>query len=273
MITDIFMVFEIPFMQHALWTGILVGIMCAFLGVYIVMRRIVFVGASLAQISSTGFAVGILFGWNPMLSALCLTLLGVLMFAYNLQSKRIPQDSTLALGYTIASASSILLLSKHPKGDADLIGLLFGNILTITPDQIWILLGTLIVLGSIHLIFYKEFLFIAFDPEMAETLGFNPQFWNILFYITVGTLISLAIKSAGILLVFSLLVIPSISAILLTQSMKRLFLVSIAIAVISVPIGLFFSFTQDLPSGPTIVAVMSAILLLSFITNKLTKSV
>ncbi len=261
-------IFEIDFMRHALITGLLVGIMCSFIGVYIVLRRIVFVGASLAQISSSGFAVGILFGIDPVLSALGLTLMGVLIFGYNLQSKTIPQDSTLALGYTMASAGSILLLSKHPRGDADLMGLLFGNILTITPDQIYVLLATLIILGGIHLIFYKEFLFISFDPEMAETLGYRPQVWNIVFYITVGILISLAVKSAGILLVFGLLVIPPIVAIMLTEKMKRIFILSVLTSVISIPTGLYLSFTQDFPSGPTIVAVMSVILFISFIFNK-----
>ena len=266
-------IFKIEFMQHALFTGLLVGVMCSFIGVYIVLRRIVFVGASLAQISSTGFAIGILLEMNPVVSALAQTMLGVIWFAFNLNSKKIPQDSTLALGYTIASASAILILSKHPKGDADLMGLLFGNILTITSDQIYILLGALIVLGSIHLIFYKEFLFVSFDPEMSETLGFRPQVWNVLFYITVGILISLAIKSAGILLVFGLLVLPPITAILITEKMSRIFLWSVLIAVISIPSGLYLSFTQDIPSAPTIIALMTVWLAGGFAFNKIRYSV
>ncbi|MBL7995381.1 metal ABC transporter permease [bacterium] len=266
-------IFEIEFMQHALYTGLLVGIMCSFLGVYIVLRRIVFVGASLAQISSTGFAIGIIFEMNPVVSAMALTMIGVVWFAFNLNSKKIPQDSTLALGYIIASASAILILSKHPKGDADLLGLLFGNILTITSDQIYILLAALIILGSIHLIFYKEFLFVSFDPEMSETLGFRPQIWNVLFYVTVGMLISLAIKSAGILLVFGLLVIPPIAAILITEKISRVFAWSVLIAVISIPSGLYLSFTQDIPSAPTIIALMTLWLGISFTFNKLRHAV
>ncbi len=261
-------IFQIEFMQHALFTGLLVGTMCAFIGVYIVLRRIVFVGASLAQISSTGFAVGILLEWNPVATALALTMAGVVWFAFNLNSKRIPQDSSLALGYTIAAASAILILSKHPKGDADLMGLLFGNILTITSDQIYILLAALIVIGSIHLLFYKEFLFISFDPEMSETMGLKPQLWNVMFYITVGILISLAIKSAGILLVFGLLVIPPITAILITERMNRIFIWSVAIAIVSVPAGLYLSFTQDIPSGPTIIALMTIWLIIGYAFNK-----
>lgn len=260
MIENIIRVFEIEFMQHALITGLLVGAMCAYVGVYIVLRRIVFVGASLAQVSSSGFAIGMLLDWNPFGTALALTLIGVFTFAVNLNSRRIPQDSTLALGYTMASAGTILILSKHPRGDADLMGLLFGNILTITPDQIYILLAAFLVLGSIHLLFKKEFMFTSFDPEMAEVMGYRPAFWNVLFYVTLGVLISLAVKSAGILLVFGLLVIPAITAMLLTRHMGRLFLYSVLLAVAAIPAGLYLSFVWDVPSGPTVVAVLSAAL-------------
>lgn len=261
-------IFKIEFMQHALFTGLLVGVMCSFLGVYIVLRRIVFVGASLAQISSTGFAIGIIFEMNPVVSALAITMVGVVWFAFNLNSKKIPQDSTLALGYILASASAILILSKHPKGDADLMGLLFGNILTITSDQIYVLLAALILLGSVHLIFFKEFLFVSFDPEMSETMGFRPQVWNVLFYVTVGILISLAIKSAGVLLVFGLLVLPPITALLITEKMNRVFIGSVVIAVLSIPAGLYLSFIQDIPSAPTIIALMGLWLIACFVFNK-----
>ncbi|NUM82379.1 metal ABC transporter permease [bacterium] len=261
-------VFEIDFMQRALITGLLVGVMCSFLGVYIVLRKIVFVGASLAQISSSGFALGILFGVNPFIAALVLTLIGVWIFAMNLQTKKIPQDSFLALGYIIASAGSILLLSKHPRGDADLMLLLYGNILTITPDHIYILLTALILIGGVHFLFYKEFMFIAFDPEMAETLGYRPQVWNIVFYVTVGILISLAIESAGILLVFGLLVIPPIVAIQLSDNIRHIFAIAVLTSVIAIPAGLFVSFTQDLPSGPTIIAMTVIFLMIGYIVSK-----
>jgi len=195
-------------------------------------------------------------------------MVGVILFAINFQTKKIPQDSSLALGYLIASADSILILSKHPRGDADLMGLLYGNILTIPPEHIYILLVALVVIGGIHYTFYKEFMFIAFDPEMAETLGYRPQVWNIVFYITVGVLISLAIQSTGILLVFGLLVIPPMTAMQLTEKMNRIFILSILFTVIAIPTGLYLSFTNDLPSGPTIVALTGLFLFMAFVVNK-----
>jgi ABC-type Mn2+/Zn2+ transport system permease subunit len=262
-------IFKIPFMQHALITGLLIGIMCSYLGVYIVLRRIVFVGVSLAQISSSGFAIGVLIGIEPMIAMLALTIFCVLIFALNLQSKTIPQDSFLALGYVIASAATILLLTKHPQGDADLMSLLFGNILTITTGHIYLLSGLLIVLAFIYLLFQKEFLFIAFDAETAETLGYNPKVWNMIFYITIGVLISLSVRSAGILLIFGFLVIPPVIAILLFNRIRWLFIISVSIAIIVVPIGLYLSFTLDVPSGPALVALMAVFLGISFVIQQI----
>jgi ABC-type Mn2+/Zn2+ transport system permease subunit len=253
-------IFGVDFMRHALVAGLLVGAMCGYVGVYIVLRRIVFVGASLAQIASSGFAVGMLMGWNPFLSAVAITLMGTLLFAVHRRAGRVPQDSILALGYTVAAAGTILLLAKHPKGDSDLMTLLFGNILTIGVDQIYLLTGTCIVVGGLHLLFYKEFVFMSFDPEMAETLGYRPQAWNILFYISLGIVISLAVKSAGILLVFGSLVLPPVAALLLSQRMKWVFTCSVLVAVGTVPIGLYLSFVADFPSGPTILALQAGIL-------------
>ncbi len=255
-------IFGIEFMRHALTAGMLVGAMCGYVGVYIVLRRIVFVGASLAQIASSGFAVGMLLGWNPFISAVAITLMGTLLFSVHLRGGRIPQDSILALGYTVAAAGTILLLAKHPKGDADLMTLLFGNILTIGVDQIYLLVGACMVVGSLHLLFYKEFVFMSFDPEMAETLGFRPQAWNMLFYVSLGVVISLAVKSAGILLVFGSLVLPPVAALLLTQRLKWVFACSVLVAVVTVPTGLYLSFEADLPSGPTILAIQAGILAL-----------
>ena len=256
-------VFQLDFMQRALLAGLLVGGACAFLGVYVVLRRIVFVGVALAEMSSAGVALALLIGLSPMLGSVLVMLAGVVLVSVRWGGRRIRQDAFIGIGYIVASAASILMLAKSPSGEASLLDLLFGNILTATATDIQ---ATAIALGLMllfHLVFYKEILFVAFDPDTASASGYNARLWELALYLTIGLTIAFSIHAVGVLLTFASLVVPAVTALLLTRRMGTAFGVAIAAGTIPVPLGLYLSFVADLPAAATIVVLGFALLLIA----------
>jgi zinc transport system permease protein len=261
--------------KDALYGTVLIGLACAVLGVYVVLRRIVFVGAALAQLSSAGIALALWLagkGWmlgistHPIALALILTVAGALFFGAGGGRGRIPPDATIGVTYAVAAAIGIILISKASTGEAHDI-FLQGNILGITRLDALVLLGVAIPVLLVHVLFYKEFLFVSFDRETARTLGYRVNFWNLLLYLTLGLVISFAMQFAGVMLVFNFLVLPAVTGLLISRSMAGTFFWSIASALIAAVIGFSLSVPFDLPSGPAIIAVSGVLVLLAFLVR------
>jgi zinc transport system permease protein len=254
--------FNETFMRLALGASLTVAIVGAVLGVYVVLRRVVFVGAALSQISAAGVALAFLLGLSPNPTAFVVTLVAVSIFAFVTGGKRLSQESVLGLSYAAASAATILLIKNTAHGTDDIMNLLFGNILAVTvPDLAFMMIACALVL-IVHIVCRRPFLFVSFDPEMARTLGFRTEAWNWLFYLTLGVAIASVTKVAGSLLTFSFLVIPAMTALSLASGMRAIFAVSIGSAVLAAVIGLWASFAYDVSTGPAMVAVSTLLLAL-----------
>lgn len=258
--------------KESLYGALVIAIACSVLGVYVVLRRIVFVGAALAELSSAGIALALWLAghhWaeaitsHPIGLALVFTLAGALFFGVSSGKGRIPPDATIGVTYAVAAAAGILLISKAATGEAHDI-FLQGNILGITNADTLVLICVAIPVLLVHLIFYKEFLFVSFDRETARTLGFRVGFWNLLLYFTLGLVIAFAMQFAGVMLVFNFLVLPAVTGILLARSMAGTFVWSMIAAIIAAVIGFTVSVPFDLPSGPAIIAVSGALALLAY---------
>jgi ABC-type Mn2+/Zn2+ transport system permease subunit len=262
-------VFQLDFMQRALWAGLLVGGACAFLGVYVVLRRIVFVGVALAEMSSAGVALSLLTNLPPMVGSVVTMLAGVGLFSVRWGGRRVRQDAFIGIGYVVASASAILLLAKSPKGEGGLLDLLFGNILTVSAADV---VTTGVALGLVllfHALFYKELLFVSFDPDTAAAAGYRARVWEALLYVTIGLTIAFAIHAVGVLLAFASLIIPAVLALLLTRRMSAAFGTAVLAGLIPVPVGLYLSFVWDLPAAATVVATSFALLVVGGIVSRL----
>jgi zinc transport system permease protein len=261
--------------KDALYGAIVIGLACSVLGVYVVLRRIVFVGAALAQLSSAGIALALWLagkGWmlgistRPIALALILTIAGVLFFGAGSGRGRIPPDATIGVTYAVAAALGIILISKATTGEAHDI-FLQGNILGITRGDTMVLIAVAIPVLLVHAFFYKEFLFVSFDRETARTLGYRINFWNLLLYLTVGLVIAFAMQFAGVMLVFNFLVLPAVTGLLVSRSMAGTFLWSIISALVAAIIGFSISVPFDLPSGPAIIAVSGVLVLVAFLVR------
>jgi zinc transport system permease protein len=259
--------------REALYGALVIGLACSVLGVYVVLRRIVFVGAALAQISSAGIALALFlagfgieaFGLtsHPVALSLIVTLLAAMLFAGGTQ-RRLPPDASIGMAYALAAAIGILLIAKATSGEAHDI-FLSGNILGITRTDTMVLLGVSVPVLLIHVAFYKEFLFVSFDQETARTLGYRVMFWNLLLYFTLGLVIAVAMQFAGVLLVFNFLVLPAVTGLLLSRSMGGMFAVAVGAGLLAAAVGFSLSVPFDLPTGPTIILVSGVLALLAWL--------
>jgi zinc transport system permease protein len=263
--------------KEALYGALVIALACSVLGVWVVLRRIVFVGAALAQLSSAGIALALLLGGmgiggelthHPVAVSLILTLGGAAFFAIGHKERAgIPPDATIGVTYAVAAALGILLIAKAKGGEAHDI-FLQGNILGITSADVLVLLAVTVPVLVLHAVFYKEFLFVSFDRETARTLGYRVALWDQLLYFTFGIVIAYAMQFAGVLLVFNFLVLPAVTGILLARGMAGIFVVAALAGLVASVVGFALSVPLDLPSGPAIIAVSGIIAALSWVVRQ-----
>jgi zinc transport system permease protein len=263
--------------KDALFGALLIALACSVLGVYVVLRRIVFVGAALAQLSSAGIALGMFLNGlgiggelthHPVAMALIVTISGAIFFGLGGGGRAgVPPDAVIGVTFAVAAAAGIILIAKAKSGEAHDI-FLQGNILGLTRLDTLILLAVAVPVLLVHLIYYKEFLFVSFDRETARTLGYNVKFWNLLLYFTLGVVIAYAMQFAGVMLVFNFLVLPAVTGLLLAQGMRGIFAIAIGSALLAALAGFSLSVPFDLPSGPTIIAVSGVIALSAWVVRR-----
>jgi zinc/manganese transport system permease protein len=246
--------FQLPFMVQALIACLLLTLVLSYFGVHVVSRGIVFIDLALAQISSAGVAFALLIDADPRLWALVFTLGGSLMMAFLPKTSRVPQEAIIGIIYAAASAAAILMLSKTMHADADVTTILFGNILAVSPQQILEMAVIFAIVGLFHGIFHRQFNALSgltADGEPKALSSFS--LWNTLFYLTLALVIAEAIRAAGVLLVFSYLIVPAVSALLLFRKPWPVLIFALALGILTSVLGLYSSFTYDLPTGAAIV--------------------
>jgi zinc/manganese transport system permease protein len=246
--------FEEPFLLRALLAGVLLSLVLGYFGIHVVRRRIVFVDLALAQISAVGVAVAVFVEGDPLLYALLFTFAGASLFALGNGEGRIPQEAVMGIVYVVASTVAVLVVAGVPRGEAEMLKVLFGDLLAVTLPQI---LGMAAVFGAVALIhvFWRKPLVRL--PTREQSRG-----WNLLFYLTLGLVIAMAMQAGGVLLVFSYLVIPAVAALLFAEGFGRGLALAWLVGIAGTLGGLLLSYTRDLPTGASIVGVLGGLLTL-----------
>jgi ABC-type Mn2+/Zn2+ transport system permease subunit len=247
----------------ALYGSILVGIICAFVGVFIVARRVVFLGAVLTQVSVMGLALTFLpvFPVPHTIGSLGITLVTVIIISRLLTGRKIPRDGVLGVVFITSVAARILIMQKAQRVEvAEIENLLRGDILFVTPELFVLMAGAFAVAMIIFLLFFKEFTYTSFDPETARTQGFNAAGWDLGFYLIAAVVIAFATHMVGDLFVFGFLVVPPVTAMLLSARVKWIFVLSVLIGALAPLLGLVLAFVFDLPASPAIVGVASILM-------------
>ena len=266
-----FEMFKLEFITQAFIVSLIIGLLLSYLGVHVVGRGIVFVDLALGQISSLGVAFADYVGYGATTIPLVFTLVGAFLMSFiNIKDKRLKLEAVIGIIYAVASAATVLLISKTPHGDSDIQEVLFGNILAVSWEQIRLIAIVLGLIALTHIIFYKKFFSLTekFENGENEKVGlFN--LWNFLFYISIGLSIVFAVRVSGVIPVFSFLIIPSVSAIMLAKKSWTVVVIAMLISVLGGFGGLNVSYHYDFPAGSSLVAVLGGIFILVSIIHLL----
>jgi zinc transport system permease protein len=256
-----------PFMRDALLAGVALSFALSLVGFFLVMNRMVFMGAALTQVATLGMATGLVLNLSPLGLGLAAALLGSAALGRQRENGPLPADSLLAVAFVGGSALSLLALSQMAQGLEELNHLLFGTLLAVSGGYLLgLVLLAVAVLAAGWLVF-KETLYITFDPAMARAQGFRVRLWQHGLYGVSGLVIAVCVKGAGFLLVFSLLVIPTNVGLVLGSRIRSVLAVAFATALASSVAGLVSSFYLDLPPGASIVTVLLALLGISYLVR------
>src|SRR4051812_40146014 len=242
-----------------------------YLGLHVVQRGIIFIDIAMAQMASLGICVGVLLGYDPesMLSyamGLGVTLLGAAIFS--LTSKRasqVPQEAIIGIAYVVAAAAAILLLSRSAHGNEEIRNMLVGDITVVSAAEVWKCLAVFVAVGIVHFIFRKNFLLVSFQRDEAYRRGWRVRWWDFFFYATFGIVVTIFVRVAGVLLVFSYLIVPAVCAVTVVRSNLARLLVGWGISLVGGIAGLFLSYWGDFPSGAAIVCTFGGLLVLALL--------
>jgi zinc/manganese transport system permease protein len=261
--------FNQDFIFSALKVSIIMGLLLSYLGVHVVGRGIVFVDLALGQISMLGVAFANYLDKDPTVIAIVFTMVGAFILSFiNVRDKRLKQEAIIGIVYAVASAATVLLISKAPHGESDISEVLFGSLFTVTSTQIAVMATAFGVIGAAHVVFRKKFFGLTemFENHQVEHLGvFN--LWNFLFYLSIGLAIVLAVRAGGVIPVFSYIVVPPVAAILLTRKKGSLVLIAMLVSVLGSFFGIYFSTHFDFPAGSSVVAILGVIFLLAVLAR------
>lgn len=259
--TDFLLLMWKPFAACLILTGI-----HAYLGIHVVERQVIFVDLALAQIAALGAVFAILFGIDPHATAgyafsLAATFCGAGIFALSrIRSGRIPQEALIGIVYVIAAAASVLILDRTAEGDEHIRCMLVGNILLVGGKDLVYLLVLYSLIGAALWRFHKTFALISKDPAAAHASGVRVRGWDLAFYLAFGFVVTSSVRIAGVLLVFSYLIVPAVIGTLFAQSFGKKLLIGWGTGFAVSLAGIALSYFLDLPTGATVVCTFGAIL-------------
>lgn len=257
---------------YALYGSVLVGALCAVLGVYVVARRMVFFGAVLTQVSLVGLSLTFvppldLIGHTG--GALSVTALVALLLSGLFSDRKVPRDAVLGVVFVSAIALRMLILQVAPQVEvAEVENLMRGDILFITPGLFLFTLLLSVAAIALMALFARPFAFMGLDPETAEAQGFRARRWERSFYLIIAVVVAAATHLVGDLFVFGFMVVPPVTGLLLARRVSGVIAVSAGIGVLCPVIGLVLAFILDVPATPAIVSVAAFFLLAAWIVNR-----
>ncbi|MDS9472431.1 metal ABC transporter permease [Sporosarcina pasteurii] len=251
------------FLQKALFTSIMVGIICGVIGSFIVLRGMALIGDAISHAVLPGVAISYMLGINFFYGAVVTGMLTAIGIGYINQNSRIKNDSAIGIVFSAAFALGVILIGKA-NSSIDLNRILFGNVLSVRTSDMWmtLIIGAIVLLTVIF--FYKELLVSTFDPTFAAAYGLPNKFIHYVIMILLTMVTVASLQTVGIILVVAMLITPASTAYLLTNRLWVMILLAAIFGAISSIIGLYFSFIYNLSSGAVIVLVSTAFFLIAF---------
>ncbi len=257
--------FALPFMQRALLASIIVGVVCAVLGCYVVLRSMAFLGDALAHAVLPGVAVAYLTGVNILVGGLVAAVLVALAVSGFAHRGAIREDTAIGILFAAALALGVLLISTVRTYATDITHIMFGDVLGVGSFDLWLSGGIAVAVLLTVVALFKELLLVSFDPLLAHTLGRSPGFYRTLLLVMLAATIVVSLSTVGVALVVALLVTPAATAFLLTRRLATMMVLSAVLGVVSSVAGLYLSYYLDVASGAAVVLVATGFFLLVYL--------
>ena len=263
---DYFDIILWPLLAAFVITGIHV-----YLGLQVVTRGVIFVDLALAQVAALGMTVGVLFGFAEQAGALYLlalgfTFFGALLFSYTRSvNDRVPQEAIIGITYVVSAAAMILLFSKSPEGAEHLNHLLVGSILFVTPKEVFLAFLLYAIIGLFHWWFREQFLLASMNDSGGTGTQVNRKQWDFLFYVSFGFVVTISVKIAGVLLVFSFLIVPAVAALLFVEGVSSRLIFGWIFSLVGSILGMLASLLLDVPTGAAIVVTFGLMLVAAWL--------
>lgn len=261
--------FAYEFMQRGLLASVIVGVLCAVMGAYVVLRGMAFLGDALAHAILPGVAIAYLLNGNLMVGGLVAAIVIALSIGFFSKQGTIKEDTAIGILFAAALSLGIALISSIKTYAVDLSHILFGNVLGVSSADLWLtaVIGVLILLTVI--LFYKPLLIVSFDPVLAATLRLPIALLRNVLLILLALTVVVSLQTVGVGLAAAMLVTPAATAYLLTRRLSSMMLVSAALGALSSVIGLYLSFYLDIVSGSAIVLTATFFFLIAFFWKRL----
>lgn len=259
--------FQSGFMQNAFMAGLIISILCPFIGLFLVLRRYSMIGDTLSHSSFAGVAIGLVIGVNPLITAFLFTTVCAIIIEFLRDYYKKYAELVMSLVLTFSLGLAIILISSG-KASAKVNSFLFGSILTVSSEDIILMLIIGIISLAILLFLYNKLIYITFDEEGAKTTGIKVKLINYIFTILVGATISMSIRVMGILVISSIMVVPVATAMQLKKGFKSTLIYSICFGMFDIMMGLFLSYYINSAPGGTIALTSVFTLILVIILDK-----
>jgi len=261
-IHDLFAILWAPFLMCLVLTGI-----HAYLGVHVLAREVVFVDIAMAQIAALGATTAFLLGydtetWQSYTYALAATIVGAVVLALSRSRRRhVSQEAVIGVVYAVSSAAAVLVADRAAHGAEQVRGMLVGNLLAVGPLEVAKVAGLYALVGLLHWLCRGPFFLISTDPDTAYAQGVRVRLWDFVFYASFGVVVASSVRVAGVLLVFSYLIVPALAGVTLGGSVLARLLIGWGFGTLVSVLGMVASAALDLPTGATIVCAFGVILL------------
>lgn len=259
MLAEIFHAFQYEFMQNALIAGSFIGISCALIGVFLVLRKFSMIGDGLAHVSLATVALGLLLGVAPIAISLPLIILASLFILKLAERANLWGDSAIGFVSSVSVALAVIITSVSDGFNVDLFSYLFGSILEITRLEVYLSVILSVITVATIIAFYHDLFSLSFDEKFAQVTGIRVKSLNALLVILTGIIVVLGVRVVGTMLVSSMIVIPAITALQLARGFKMTLVLSVIFSLFAVLFGIVLSYPLGLPSGATIVLVNAAL--------------
>jgi zinc/manganese transport system permease protein len=272
--TDLLALMWAPFLMCLVLTGIHV-----YLGLHVIAREVVFVDIALAQIAALGATAAFLWGydlesWGSYVFGLSFTILGASVFALTRsRERRVSQEAVIGVVYAVSAAAAVLVADRTPHGAEHLRSMLVGSILAVRGSEVIKVAVLYAVIGLFHWACRRPFLLISTDPDRAYREGWRVRWWDFLFYASFGVVVTSSVRIAGVLLVFSYLIVPTLAANLLGGSVPTRLAIGWGFGTFVSVVAMVASAIFDLPTGATVVCAFGLILLVLALTTRMTGGV